>query len=279
MSEDPADEKRRSNSVQSVVFALNIIEHLANQKSAVGVSELARTFHTTKSRMHRHLRTLGAAGYIVRDGETERYRISMRLMALGQAIGNNFDLTAAARPTLSQLRETLGHSTVLSIPEPEGMRIVFLMRGKSSLEIGVKPGSVMHYHNSAQGKIALAFGDQTLYREVLAGELAMSTPYSIADPQKLAAEIAAVRARGWAVAPNESTIGLNALAAPVFDAFGNLVGTLAIVDSIQFIGANPTPDQVRHVMQAAAKVSESLGLVSNGSPAPQSLTEGAPSSA
>ncbi len=260
------DAKRRSGSVQSVVFALNIIEHLANQKSAVGVSELARAFRTTKSRMHRHLRTLGAAGYIVRDRETERYRISMRLMALGQAIGNNFDLTSAARPTLSELREALGHSTVLSIPEPEGMRIVFLMRGTSSVEIGVKPGSVMKYHESAQGKVALAFGEPAFCRDILSRELAMSTPYTIVDPQKLAAEIDAVRQRGWAVAPNESTIGLNALAAPVTDAFGSFMGTLAIVDSIQFIGANPTPDQVRNVTQAAAKVSASLGLISEGSP-------------
>jgi DNA-binding IclR family transcriptional regulator len=255
------DAKRRSGSVQSVVFALNIIEHLANRKSAVGVSELARAFHTTKSRMHRHLRTLGEAGYIVRDEETERYRISTRLMALGQAIGDNFDLTATARPTLSELRETLGHSAVLSIPEPEGVRIVFLMRGKSSVEIGVKLGSVMRYHESAQGKVALAFGEAALRRDVLSSELPMSTPFTVTDPEKLAVEIDAVKQRGWAVAPNESTIGLNALAAPVTDAFGTFVGTLAIVDSIQYIGANPTPEQVRHVTQAATKVSAALGQI------------------
>ena len=251
---------QRGSGVQAVVFALNTLEYLANQQSAVGVTDLARAFETTKSRMHRHLQTLVGAGYIVRDDETERYRISTRLMALGQAISNNFDLTSAARPALRDLRETLGHSTVLSMPESDGVRIVFLMHGKAPLEIGVKPGSVLPYHNSAQGKVALAFGDQAVLDEVLARDLPMSTPYSITDPRKLAAEIGAVRKRGWAISPNESTIGLNALAAPVFDALGKFIGVLAIVDSIQFIGENPTPDQVRGVTQAAADISTALGF-------------------
>lgn len=250
---------RRGTGVQAVVFALNTLEFLANQQSAVGVTELAREFDTTKSRMHRHLQTLVGAGYIVRDEETERYRISTRLMALGQAISNNFDLTSAARPALRDLRERLGHSTVLSMPESDGVRVVFLMHGKSPLEIGVKPGSVLPYHNTAQGKVALAFGDPAVLEQVLQRELTMSTPYSITDPRKLVEAIETVRKRGWSVSANESTIGLNALAAPVFDALGKFIGTLAIVDSIQYIGENPTTEQVLGVTQAAGEISASLG--------------------
>jgi DNA-binding IclR family transcriptional regulator len=252
-------EPRKGGSIQSVIFALNTLEHLAHSRSAIGVSDLARAFDTTKSRMHRHLQTLVKAGYIVREEDTERYRISTRMMSLGQAISANFDLSAAAGAAMRRLRESLGSSVVVSQPEVDGVRVLGLVQGKSQLEIGVRPGAVLAFHNSAQGKIALAFGDAGLLGDVLLHELPMSTPYTIVDPGKLATEIELVRKRGWADAPNESMIGLNALAAPVFDSLGKLAGAIAIVDSIQFVAENPTPEQVQGVIQAANETSANLG--------------------
>lgn len=250
---------QKGGGIQAVVFALNTLEFLAHSQTAVGVSELARAFETTKSRMHRHLQTLVKAGYLVREDETERYRISTRLMALGQAIGDNFDLTSAARPVLRRLRESLGHAVVVSQPEMDGIRILAVMPGKSQVEIGVKPGSVLPFHNSAQGKVVVAFGEGSLLDELLQRGLQMSTPYTITDPKKFVAEIELIRKRGWAIAANESLIGLNALAAPVFDALGKLAGVVAIVDSVQFVSENPTAEQAREVLQAAQDISRDLG--------------------
>src|ERR1043165_7745563 len=56
---------QRGEGVQAVVFALQILEYLAQHRSTVGVTDLARVFDTTKSRMHRHLQTLVAAGYVM----------------------------------------------------------------------------------------------------------------------------------------------------------------------------------------------------------------------
>jgi DNA-binding IclR family transcriptional regulator len=94
---------------------------------------------------------------------------------------------------------------------------------------------------------------------VLAGELPMSTAYTIGDPGRLSTEIELTRKRGWAVAFNEAMIGLNALSAPVFDALGHFMGTIAVVDSIQFLPENPTPEQVREITGAAAHISQNLG--------------------
>jgi IclR family transcriptional regulator, KDG regulon repressor len=73
---------QRGEGVQAVVFALQILEYLAQHRSTVGVTDLARVFDTTKSRMHRHLQTLVAAGYVIREAETERYRSGGRLVTL-----------------------------------------------------------------------------------------------------------------------------------------------------------------------------------------------------
>ena len=245
--------------IQAVLLALGTLEYLAQRRAAVGVTELAQAFDTTKSRMHRHLQTLVAAGYILQDEGSERYRVSARLMALGEAVSQNFELSDAARSAMQDLRDQLGHSVAVSSPESEGVRIVAMTRGRSNVEIGVKPGSLLHFHDTAQGKLALAFGEASLLQSTLKRKLAKSTQFTITEPAHLAAEIERIRARGWSTSPNETVIGLNALAAPVFGALGQFVGTIAIVDSVQFIEDPPTPEQVRGVRRAAALVSETLG--------------------
>jgi DNA-binding IclR family transcriptional regulator len=250
---------QRGSGVQAVVFALDTLEYIAQHQASVGVTELARAFDTTKSRMHRHLQTLMTAGYLVREPQTERYRVSARLVALGQAVSEGFEFARAARDVARDLRDKLGHAVVLSQTEDDGVRIVLLVPSKSSVEIAVKPGSVLSFHASAQGKIAMAFGDPALSQAVLAGELPMQTAYTIGDPGRLMTEIELTQKRGWAAAPNEAVIGLNALAAPVFDALGHYAGAIAIVDSIQFIPENPSIEQVREITEAAALVSRNLG--------------------
>lgn len=249
----------RGTGVQAVEFALQILEHVAQRRASVGVTELARALGTTKNRIHRHLQTLVAAGYLVRDEETERYGVSARLMALGQAVGDNFELAAVARPVARELRDALGHAVAVSRPERDGNRILLILPSRSNIEVRVKPGSLLGFHGSAQGKITLAFGAPGTLETVLEGPLPASTPYTITDPQRLREEIAAIRARGWAGAPNEVMIGLNALAAPIFDAFGKYAGSIAVTDSVQFLGDPPTDEQLRHLLDAARRISADLG--------------------
>lgn len=249
----------RGNSIQAVEFALYILEAIVQAQSSVGVSELARQFGTTKSRIYRHLQTLVSAGYLLRDADTERYSISARLMALGHAVGESFELASAGRFVARELRDKLGHAVTISQREREGMRILLLIPSRSSIEISVKPGSVLALHASAQGKVCLAFGDALLLPQICETELPRHTAYTLVDPARLTAEIEAVRKQGWAVAPNETMVGLNALAAPIFDALGTYVGAISLVDSIQFLGAVPTNEQVAGLKEAADKISVNLG--------------------
>lgn len=249
----------QGDGIQAVLLALHLLEHMAQHRGSVGVTELAQAFETTKSRIHRHLRTLIEGGYVVQEPGGDRYRVSARLIALGEAVSESFDLSAAARPFMYELRDTLGHSVAVSVPEPDGMRILSVLRGGSNVEIGVKPGSLLPYHCSSQGKLTLAFGDAEHRRQVLASTLSAQTPETIADPVRLEAELAAIRARGWASSANEVVIGLNALGAPIFDPFGHFLGTIAIVDSVQFITNEPTRRQIDAVLETAARVCTALG--------------------
>jgi DNA-binding IclR family transcriptional regulator len=73
------------------------------------------------------------------------------------------------------------------------------------------------------------------------------------------AEVAAVRVQGWATAVDAVQIGVNALAAPVFDHRGDWRGAVALVGATQFIPAVPDERLVGQVKDAAADASRRLG--------------------
>jgi DNA-binding IclR family transcriptional regulator len=261
-----ADGEQERGGVQAVVLTLRILEYLATQPKAVGVTALAQTLGMNKSRIYRHLRTLMQEGYVVQLTDTERYKVGARLITLGRAVSDSFDLAGAASDVIRELREALGHSCVISQPEPNGIRVISAILGKSPIEIGVKPGSLLAFHGSAQGKVALAFGDQELREAIINSQLESWTPATITSGERLRAELEKVAKQGWAVAPNEALIGLNTLAAPIFDASGALAGMIGIVDSIQFILAEPSIDQIRHTVEAAQKISRALGYLEEVQP-------------
>lgn len=249
----------QSEGVQAVVLTLRILERLVQHGRPMGVTELATALGTTKSRIYRFLQTLQQQDYIAQSRDSERYQVGARLLSLTRAQSENFELLTASHDVLQQLRDTLGHSTVISVPERTCVRVMATLAGKSAIEIGVRPGSTLMLHGSAQGKLALAFGPKEVEAAVMRSKLAMLTPKTIANPVTLKREIAKVAKQGWAVAPHETVLGANALAAPVFDAAGALVATIAVLDSIQFIAPKPSEEQIRRVVGAAQRISHRLG--------------------
>ena len=77
---------------------------------------------------------------------------------------------------------------------------------------------------TAVGKVLLAFDAAGLP----AAPLESLTPATIVDPDRLAAELAAVRREGCATAVDELETGLASLAAPVFGAGREVLAALSI---------------------------------------------------
>lgn len=256
---DRHERGQQSDNVQSVVFALRILEYLAGNPGARGVTEIAAELGTTKARIFRHLRTLVAMGYVVQDRQTEKYQIGIGLYVLGQSAGEQFNFITAARRVMRPLRDRLRQTVTISVIDEDGVLVVDMVRANTPFEIGTKPGSVFAFHATAQGKLALGFGPRELYDRTLGTPLRAMTPQTITNVGVLKEEIERVRRRGWATAPGEALPGLNALAAPIYQHGGELAGMIAILGSVQYILGDPDPEQIEAVTSAAREVSESLG--------------------
>jgi DNA-binding IclR family transcriptional regulator len=243
----------------SVDLVLSLIELLAGSARSRAMSDIAREMGISKARAHRHLRALVQHGYVLQDPDTERYEIGIKLLALGEAVRDRFDVMGAARPEMGRLRDETGQTVTVSALVEESVIILELLQGKTLVEFGVRPGSALDFHASAHGHVALAFGPSHLLEQAVERDLKAWTPSTLVDPKKLTAEIEKVRRQRWATAADQLLVGVNALAAPIFDYRNEWRGTIAIVGATRFIPAIPSPEQLAQVTEAAAEASRRLG--------------------
>jgi len=148
---------------------------------------------------------------------------------------------------------------VLSEMTPRGALVLAKLSGTSQIEIGVRSGSELPFHASAQGKVMLAYAPQPLQSRVLARPLERFTDKTVVAARRIEQELAEVAKQGYASAPEQSMLGINAVAAPIFDAQDACIAALGIVGSIQFLPKKPNPEDITALTEATQQISRKLG--------------------
>jgi DNA-binding IclR family transcriptional regulator len=252
-----ADLDKSSN--QSTQLAFLIMETMAEVGEPVALSDLARRLNIPKPRTFRFLRTLLSLGYVLQDPASERYRLSLKLFHLGQAIADRTELLTEARPLMVKLRDKVGLTTTISVIEARNTRVIDIVRVASPVEIVTRPGSALSFHASAQGKLALAFGAPDLWAVVSDGPLQAWTPKTVTNLGRLRELVDRARKQRWADAPEEYLTGVSALSAPIFDLTNTMLATVTLAGPVADIGVPPKPHLIEAVTATAEEISRNLG--------------------
>ena len=241
--------------VQAADTVLSILEMVAFSQESLGVTQIAAALGTAKGATFRHLQTLLDRGYVVQDPASSRFRLGLKAFSLGRSAPVEWDLAALLAAPMRHARDATGLSVVLSTPTLQGACVLATLPGTKIIEIGVRVGSILAMHASAQGKVLLAFGRPARLDRLADAGLARFTERTITSKAALSAEIEAVKMQGYAAAPEEVLPGINTLAAPVFDRNGALAAAVAVVGSIQHVPARPDPQLVALVLNLGSTAS------------------------
>jgi IclR family transcriptional regulator, KDG regulon repressor len=242
--------------IQSVVVAVRVLEALAAASQPMRLTELANQLGEVKARIHRHLTTLKHIGLVDQDRRSERYRLGWKLVNLGQAAADQFEIRRIAEPYMLKLRDLSHQTVVLSVPaNGEAMVVAVMDSPRNLVTISVRQGARLPAHASAQGRIVLAFAPPDVQNRLLQRKLARLTPRTIVDPAAIRARLARIREQLYELAPGETLLGIATLAAPLLDHESQLLGAIAIVGSEQFIPDPADVEQLRLVRACAAAIS------------------------
>lgn len=219
---------------------------------------MARELGVHRSTSLRLLATLEKHALVERDPRTARYRLGRRLPQLASVVTGEVDLRYVARPVCEGLADALGETVTLDVLA--GDVIVPIEQATASASVvGVNwLGRRTPVHCTASGKVILAFAPEAVRRRLLAGPLERKTPQTIVDVAELEAQLVLVRESGIARTSEELEAGLDAAAAPVRSADGEVVAALDVSGPTNRLRAG-RPELIRLTLQAAADLSNRLG--------------------
>jgi IclR family transcriptional regulator, acetate operon repressor len=242
--------------MKSVIRSLRILEAVA-QHQPVTVGELTKLFGLPKSTVQRTLVTLHEAGWLrANRKDTTRWEIGARVLAVRPAALQGSSLLAAARDPMIRLRDKVNETIHLSVPDAlDCMEVVDRIDSSHAVRTFHEIGDISPMHATAVGRAILANTHGSDVDEVLARPLESYSDATITDPQQLKAELAQVRANGYALNRNLFRPGVCAIASAVLDENGSPLAAVAISMPDSRYEPDQLPELGRLVADTAKEIS------------------------
>ncbi len=202
----------------------DLLLRVLESERPVGLTELASATGIPKSTASRLLSALERRGLIEQDGQRGRLRPGPAILRVAERGMLQRNIVELAGPYLETLSRASGETINLAVPAPMGVEHVAQLDSQHFLGVGQWLGRSVDFHNTANGKVFLAFDRAPLPEEPVPAH----TPHTIVDPEQLTTELTRVRRDGYAAAVDELEVGLAAIAAPVRGARGDVIAALSI---------------------------------------------------
>lgn len=242
---------------------LKMLEAVAHSVGPRGVSELGRELGMTRSNAHRLLQTLSALGYVRHDPSLGKYEATLRLFELGSAVVSRRDIRTVSQPLMQQLRQRVDENVILSVRD--GCEIVVLDRveGTRTLRTYTPLGSRNPMHSTSAGKLLLAYASGDIV-EAVVQRLEKFTPRTIGTAPKLHAELARIRAQGYATAQAEWREDVGGVCAPIRQSDGTVVAALGVSGPIGRFRPAQIKAHLPLLIATTKEISKRLGYLADG---------------
>ncbi|MFY1673833.1 IclR family transcriptional regulator [Plantactinospora sp. WMMB334] len=245
---------RTGASASDKTFA--VLEALVEQSRLTDIAAAAKL---PKATVHRILQVMVERG-LARPGGNGDYFTGPRMLALAGRVMHRLDLPARVRPELEELQRRTGRTVHLALLHGDEAVYVAKVEGGKPYQLASRVGMSLDLHSTSIGKAVLAAMDDDRVA-ALAGRtgLRRHTSETIVEVGPLLAELATVRARGWAEDHEENEPGVRAAGAAVYDHTGHVIGGVSAA-ALRYEAADQPAEEVgRQVVEAAGQVSRALG--------------------
>jgi IclR family transcriptional regulator, KDG regulon repressor len=246
--------------VQVLDRALAALAILANSSNDCSLAELCPALKLHKSTVHRLMMVLERHRLVVKNPETGRYRLGLKLFELGSKALDGIDLRGRARPYLDRLQQQFGETVFFCILDDGQVFYVEKVESQQSVRTACTVGSRAPAYCTAVGKAMLAeLSDAEVAKVVRRWGLKPATANTITTASALKAELKAVRARGYAIDNEEKEEGLRCISAAVRGHSGKLFAAMSVSGPAFRMTRERIPGVGRSVMRAANELSAELG--------------------
>jgi len=257
-------EVQRRNGVQSINRAVAILRCFDGRKPELGISEIARSTGLSTSTVHRLLGAM-QENQLVRQTGTKRYGLGPLLLQLTNSGAMPRSLREAALPFMTNLRDEFDET--IGLHELHGDHRIVAAQVESHQELRrtyTDIGVPIRLAYGGPGKAILAALPTDELERHLSEPIHPITTATTVAPADIEQELQAARLRGYAESKGQRTVGIYAVASPIFDHTQRVVGALgASVPEVR-MDAERAQQIGARVREAAWQLSTALGATPEG---------------
>ncbi|CAM5612261.1 HTH-type transcriptional regulator KipR [Aquamicrobium terrae] len=251
----------KGESLGTVQRVVEVLRHLA-ERGDTTIKDLSAAIGLVPSTSHRMLDLLVKEGLVERVGERRSYQIGPEFFRLAALVNTRQDIRSLARPYLQQVVDACDETCVLCLYVRSERHMFFAEKIDSSqlLRYQLQLNSPVPVLWGASGRSILAYLPREERRQIFeeAGD-APASGEKRPPIDTLETELAAIRARGYAVSHGQKIAGAVGINSPVFNAAGEVVGSLGITVPQQRLDPSDEPKLGLLVRYHAAALSRVLG--------------------
>ena len=247
--------------INSVLKAIRIMRLFSAAEPTLTLAEISRRLDMPKSTAHNLLNTLLSEGFIEKV-DKDSYALGMAIIPLTQNVRVNVELRDRAAPLLRQLADDCRESVYLTVLDGDSALYIYAVESSKRLLARTAVGDRAPLHCTSVGKAILAFLPEEAVERILeAAPLHPFTPNTITQQERLYAELAHTRERGYAMDCEEHELSTFCLGAPILDSRANVIGACSISGADPAIVNDRAEDLSLCVKRVAEEVSRRMGFV------------------
>ena len=238
----------------TTVKALLVIEALSVSEEPRGVAELSRQLGYSKSNTFRILSTLASQGFVRSHTETGRYSLTLKIWEQGVRVIDRQPVRRVTQSHLKNLFLQLNETVLLSVLDFPEVLYIDKMEGEYPVRASARVGWRAPAWRTASGKSMLAYEPDEVISKIVEDGL-----FPAEDLPALRKELEDVRQRGFSMSYNGSRPGVNSVSAPIWGPDALPVAALSVSGPAERFTPERMLSMSTSVMNAATRVSESLG--------------------
>jgi DNA-binding IclR family transcriptional regulator len=202
---------------RAAVKALTVLEHLLAYRSGRTLTQLSEDLNLPLSSVNDIIKTLVKMGFLQPDAESRRYKLTLKLLDLGQSYLQQMPLYTASLPLLGQLSKRFDGVAAVYFFYREACKLLLIAEegGAPQLRFGWQVGSAV-LHCSSPGKVVLAsLSSDDVVKILSVTDMPQLTPHTITNLADLQRDLSQVRKHGYALDLQETFLGIGCIAIPI----------------------------------------------------------------
>ena len=254
---------KRDYTVRSVANALDLLEQFQGDAAEISLSDMSRRLQLCKNNVFRLLATLQSRNYVEQNTKTEKYRLGVKTVELGQTVVRQLGRYVDARSIMESLVKDCNETACMSVFQDMCTVNLDVVECSHPLRVIPHIGEFLPAYCTASGKLHMAYlAEEVLRKYIEEFQLLQRAPHTITNPEYLQTHLRQIAEQGYAIEDQELELGVRCVAVPIHDYSSRIIGAITLMGPAQrFDDERIKSTIVPLLIKGAAHISGGLGYV------------------